>query len=293
MLAGIGPALVDYIHYIEVYPKRGGHTVVKKSIRMAGGAGANVVCGLSKYGVRCRFYSTIGDDDDAKFFIQSMEGVDLKLEVTHERTGKVDIYVDSNGERTFFVHPNASGVLDLNIDNEDFKELDYIYLDPFPVDSSFDFQLDIARRSKEFGVKVVTSLSYPYVVKGFETVKRLLKFTDLVLTSKPEFEILRVSEEDVLDYVDVLVITMGEKGSKAVTSDGEIFQRAFKVEKVVDTTGAGDSFAVGFLLGIIRNLGLSTCLKLGNFIASYNVQHFGARNYPSPRAVEELLNEVR
>ena len=293
MFAGIGPALVDYIHYIDEYPKRGGHAVVKKSVRMAGGAGANVVCGLAKYGVKCRFYSTVGKDEDARFFAESMKGVELKFNVTHEKTGKVDIFVDKDGERTFFVHPNASGIVELKINDEDYKEVDYFYLDPFPSKDSFSVQLSIAKNAKSFGKCVILSLSYPYVVMGFERVKEILKFTDIAITSQPEFELLSVAEDYVLRYVEILVITLGKKGSKVITAEEEHYQPAFKVERVVDTTGAGDAFSVGFLYGYIKGYSLKTCLKLGNYVASYNIQHFGARNYPDLNDLMRLLDDEK
>lgn len=279
MFAGIGPALVDYIHVIDEYPKRGGHAVVKNTFRYPGGAGANVIYGLSKYGVKCSFYSAVGNDEDAEFFKRSMENVSLKLFVTHERTGKVDIYVDREGERTFFVHPNASGVLNIEMDDEDFKMNDYFYLDPFPSKDSLDFHKRVAKRAKRFGKKVILSMSYPYVILGFERLRGLLKYCDIVFSSKAEFELLNADVKDVLEYVELFVLTLGKEGAKAFTRDGEFYHPAFKV-KAVDTTGAGDAFAVGFLYCYIKGYDIETCLKIGNFVASYNVQRYGARNFP-------------
>ncbi len=288
-IAGVGPALVDYIYSIDEYPERGGHAVVKGSIRMPGGACANVIAGLSGYGVRCRFYSTIGRDENAEFFIESMKNVDLKLNVTHELTGRVDVYVDRCGERTFFVHPNSAGIVKLKIDDEDFGEVERFYLDPFPSERSFEVHLKIAKKAKEHGKRVILNPGYPYTKLGFEKLKELLKFTDIVIMSKQEFECLSVEEDDFLKFVEVLVITLGEKGSRALTKDGEFYHPSFKTE-VVDTTGAGDAFAVGFLYGRMKGLPLEKCLKLGNFVASYNVRHWGARNFPPKSEVDRLID---
>ena len=289
MFAGVGPALIDYIHSIDVYPERGGHAVVKSTIRSASGAGANVIYGLSKYGIKCSFYSTIGMDEDAELFKRSMNGVRLKLSVTHEKTGKVDIYVDRDGERTFFVHPNASGILRLEIDDEDFKMNDYFYLDPFPSQSSLDVHTDVAKKAKNFGKTVILSMSYPYVIVGLDKLKRLLRYTDIVITSKAEFDILNADEEDILQFVDMFILTMGKNGAKALTKDGVHYHPAYKV-KVVDTTGAGDAFAVGFFYCYLKGYDLKTCLKIGNFVASYNIQHYGARNFPPLHEVESHIS---
>mgnify|MGYP000489323219 CR=1 FL=1 len=289
MIAGVGPALVDYIYTIDEYPQRGGHAIVKNFIRMPGGACANVIAGLASFGVRCKFYSTIGRDEDAKFFIESMRGVDLKLNVTHELTGRVDVYVDRYGERTFFVHPNASGIVELRIDEEDYEEVDYFYLDPFPSKRSFQVHVEIAKKAKEHGKFVVLNPGYPYTLLGFERLKELLRFTDLVIISEPEFKNLNVSEDDLLEFVRILVITLGSKGSKAVTEEKTFYQPAFKVERVVDTTGAGDAFSAGFLYGFLKGLPLDICLRLGNFVASYNIQYYGARNFPPREEVDKII----
>ncbi len=289
MFAGVGPALVDYVHVIDEYPERGGHAVVKDSKKFAGGAGANVVYGLSLYGIKCSFYSAVGRDEDAEFFKRSMGSVMLKLSVTHDKTGKVDVYVDKEGERTFFVHPNASGVLNIEIDDEDFEVNDYFYLDPFPSMESLNFHVRVAKKAKKFGKAVILSMSYPYVKLGFENLKEVLKFTDIAITSEREFKLLEVEEDEVLKFVDLLIVTLGERGAKALTKYGEFYHPAYKVN-AVDTTGAGDAFAVGFFYCYLKGHDLRTCLKIGNFVAGYNVRHYGARNFPPLNHVE---NEIR
>ncbi len=288
MIAGVGPALVDYIYMIDEFPQRGGHAIVKDFIKMPGGACANVMAGLSSFGIECRFYSTIGRDEDAKFFIESMKGVDLNLKVTHDLTGRVEVYVDKEGERTFFVHPNASGIVDLEMDEEDFEDVDQFYLDPFPAENSFEVHLMIAKRAKEHGKYVILNPGYPYTKMGFEKLRELLEYTDMVILSEPELECLKVSETDLAKLVDVVIVTLGSRGSKAVTKNGTYYQPAFNVEKVVDTTGAGDAFSAGFLYGFLKGYSIDRCLRLGNFVASYNVQRYGARNFPPKEDLERI-----
>ena len=292
MMAGIGPALVDHIYSIDTYPPRGGQAVVRKSIKEAGGAAANVIYGLASFGVPCRFYSTIGTDDDAEFFVSSLKkvGVDLRLTVTHPETGRVDIYVDNEGERTFFVHPNSAGKASVSIPDSDYNEIEYFYLDPFPAEDSFDVHLEIAKKAKRRNKTVFLNPGYPYTLLGFRKLSRLLKHVDVVILSKPEFDVLGVEERDVLKYVDILIVTLGKDGSKAVTSEGVLQFPAFNV-KVVDTTGAGDAFSVGFIYAYIKGYDLKTCLKAGNFVASYNIQYYGGRAFPPKKEVEKIIGE--
>ena len=295
VVAGVGPALVDYINLVDEYPLAGGHAVVKKTMKMAGGAAANVIFGLSRFEVRCRFYSTVGRDKDAEFFKNSMNNVDLFLKTTHKETGKVTIYVDRNGERTFFVHPNAAGNLRLTIKNRDVKKIDFFYLDPFPSNRSFDIHLKLARRAKRFKKFVILNPGFPYVSLGFKKLSRLLRYVDMVIMSSDEFSKLSVDEKKFLEYVEYLVVTLGKRGSMCITNSEKlkvIKKPAFKTT-IVDTTGAGDAFAAGFIYGFINGFKIETCLLLGNFVASYNIKHYGARNFPSKVEVDRFLFSIQ
>jgi ribokinase len=287
MIAGIGPSLVDHIYSIDRYPERGGQAIVRDAIKVPGGAAANVIYALASFGLKCRFYSTIGHDNNAKFFIKSMEsvGVELKLKVTHPETGRVDIYVDGKGERTFFVHPNAASIVKLG---ELDYEADLFYLDPFPSKDSFDVHVELARNARKHKKFVALNPGYPYSALGFDKLSELLKYVDLVFFSELEFLSLKKKERDFLKYVDVLVVTMGKKGSKAFTQNKSFYQPAFKV-RVVDTTGAGDAFAAGFLYTFLKGMPIDLCLKIGNFVAAYSIQFYGARNLPSVQEIEKIM----
>ncbi len=291
-ICGVGPALVDRICRIDRYPERGGQAIVRESIKQAGGAAANTIFGLASFGEKCKFYTTLGEDADANFFTSSLErvGVGVSSKVTHPETGRVDIYVDKEGERTFFVHPNAAGSVEGLEDVVESYENRLFYLDPFPAKSSFDVHLKIASKAKEGGSFNVLNPGYPYSSIGFDRLSRLLRFVDIVIMSRPEFEMLGVGPEKILKYVKVLVVTEGEEGSRAYV-DGKVFYcPAFRV-RAVDTTGAGDSFAAGFIKAMLEDYSVESCLKAGNFVASYNVQHYGARNFPEWGDVVSILRK--
>jgi ribokinase len=291
LIAAVGPALVDHLYLIDRFPEPGGHTVVKSSKKMPGGAAGNVIYGLSRFGLRCRFYSTIGRDYDAEFFIKEMKeaGVDVKVEVTHPETGRCDVYIDRSGERTFFVHPNASRFPGPSIGDGELKEIDYLYLDPFPSEDSFSFHMDLARRAEG---TVLLNPGFPYTSIGFDILKELLEHIDIVFISRDELALCNATPEEFLQYVDLVIITMGKEGSRALTKDEDCFSRGFEV-KAVDTTGAGDAFAAGFIYAFVRGIKLEGCLKTGNFVASFSVQHVGGRNFPEKRVVDELIDKLK
>ncbi len=285
-IAGVGPALVDRICLIDDFPPLGGQAVVKKTEKFAGGAAANVIYGLAKFGLETAFFTTIGNDDDGELFRKSLEevGVTCRFVEFDCETGKVDVYVDKNGERTFFVFPNAAGKFYPFLEDDDYEIADFFYLDPFPTEKSLDAHVEIARKAKDHGKKVILNPGYPYSKLGLDKLKSLLSFTDIVFLSKDEYEMLRGIEE----LVDLTVITLGKRGSMAIDHGKRYFAEAFDVN-VVDTTGAGDAFAAGFIYAYIMGYSIKTCLKLGNFVASINIQKIGARNFPEKNIVDEFI----
>jgi ribokinase len=254
---------------------------------MPGGAAGNVIYGLSSFGIRCRFYTTLGEDEDAELYLREMErvGVDVRYSISHAETGKCHIYVDEKGERTFFVHPNAAGRINLAIGDDEFEGVDYLYLDPFPAAESFEFHLDVARRGKRAGCEIMINPGFPYTALGSEVLAKILDYCDIVFVSKDEVRDIPIKE--LQSRVKLLVITLGKEGSRAF-ADEEYFVKAFEV-RAIDTTGAGDAFAAGFIYAYIKGFDVETCLKAGNFVASKNVQQFGARNFPKKEELDRFL----
>ncbi|RLI02609.1 carbohydrate kinase family protein [Candidatus Bathyarchaeota archaeon] len=291
MIAGVGPALMDYIHKIEDFPNKGEHSIVKATFVFPGGAAANVIHGLAKFGMRCKFFTTLGEDLDSKLWLNEFEklGVSTKYKVTHKQIGKAVIYVDKSGERTFFIHPNSAGILTLSLKKKDLNNMNWIYLDPFPAKDSFKFHLKIAKTAKKITCNVILNPGMPYASLGLSKLSKLLNLTDILFISSDELKKLNCDAKDLLDFTKLVIVTLGKKGSIALTRDGSFFMPAFKVKKVVDTTGAGDAFAAGFLYAYIKGCKIKQCLKIGSFTAAYNIQRFGARNFPEKSKIDSKL----
>jgi len=282
MFSAYAPALVDYIYLIDRYPPKGGHSVIKATGKSPGGAGANVAHNIATLGVKSTLYTTLGRDEDSNYFVENTKAK-VVAEITDEKTGKVHVFVDSEGERTFFVEPNAAGKPYVEVEVGE-----YLYLDPFPSEESFELQKDAAKNFEGF---VILNPGHPYVNLGFEKLASLLEYTDMVILSSDEFSTLKVDVSDVLKYVDYLIVTQGKLGSVCYTKEGSFQAEAFRA-KVVDTTGAGDAFAAGFIYGFMMKYTIEVCLKLGNFCGAYNVERMGARNFPPRDKIEEFLARV-
>lgn len=286
MISGIGPALVDRICLIDEFPPRGGQAIVKRIEKHAGGAAGNVIYGLARFGVRTRFFSTVGSDEDGEFYRREMEkaGVECIFEILECETGRVDVYVDKHGERTFFVFPNAAGKFYPYLKEEHYRWGEYFYLDPFPFEGSLEAHTKIAEKAKMHEKKVILNPGYPYSKLGLERISPLLKNTDIVFLSKEEYRML----EGIEKLVEMAIITLGKDGSMAV-KEGEVVCVPSMTCEVVDTTGAGDAFTAGFLYAMFNGHDIRTCLAAGNFTACYNIQRIGARNFPEKEKLNEFL----
>ncbi len=282
MFSAHAPALVDYIYLIDSYPERGGHAIVRSVSKSPGGAGANVAHHLGSLGIKSTLYTTLGEDEDSGYFCKNTNS-EIVAEITDRKTGKVHVFVDAAGERTFFVEPNAAGKPFVKV-----KEGEYLYIDPFPSDKSFEVQKEVV---DSFGGFVILNPGFPYASLGFERLREMLENVDMLIMSSDEFKALGVDVADILGYVEFLVVTQGKLGSVCYTRDGS-YQAKALAAKVVDTTGAGDAFAAGFIYGFINGYSIDLCLKIGNFCGAYNVERVGARNFPQPREIENFLARV-
>ncbi|MEM4292004.1 MAG: PfkB family carbohydrate kinase [Archaeoglobaceae archaeon] len=283
MISAHAPALVDYVFIVDKFPALGGHAKIVTTAKFPGGAGANVVHNLATLGVDATLFTTLGKDEDAKFFIENTKA-EVSAEITDELTGKVLVFVDQKGERTFFVQPNSAEKPFVKV-----KYGEFLYVDPFPSELSFEIQKEIMQ---SFGGFVILNPGHFYASMGFKKLSELLDFTDMIIMSSAEFEILKTPPRDYLDFVDYLIVTLGEKGAVCYTRKERISDKGFKA-KVVDTTGAGDAFSAGFIYGFINEFSLENCLKLGNFCGAYNVERVGARAFPTKDAIADFISTLR
>jgi len=134
-----------------------------------------------------------------------------------------------------------------------------------------------------------------YAMKGLDTLKPLIKRTDILLLNEREVSLLtglnpyEGSKSLLALGPKIIGVKLGDKGSYATDGLQQVQVDAFKL-KVQDTTGAGDAFNAGFLYGALRGLDLKKCLQLGNFTASRTITKVGARNgLPTKEETEKFL----
>jgi ribokinase len=146
-------------------------------------------------------------------------------------------------------------------------------------------------------IPVVLNPGMLIIEQGLMKIRMLLEEVDILIISKREFKVLFDLTENELDLeitqekaenlftlgIDVLVITLGKEGALLATPNLLELIPSFKIEKVVDTTGAGDAFSAGFIYGFIQHPSfkfedLKNNVRIGNFVAGRCIEKLGARN---------------
>lgn len=316
-VVAIGNAVVDVIASCdeslieELQLNRGGMTLVDEeradelydamppAREVSGGSAANTLAGLSALGLQCAFIGQVADDQLGKVFRHDMRatGIDFDTEARagEPATGRVLIFVTPDGERTMNTFLGAAQFLPASaLDEEQIASAAILYLegylwDPEEPRRALRRAIEVARRA---GRKVALTASESFVIDRHGDDFRALMEDGLIdILFVNESELATLTGEDDFDTgfdmvaakVPVTVATRSAKGAVASAYGERAVVAAAPVAKVVDTTGAGDQFAAGFLAGFARGEKLETCLKRGAIAAAEVISHYG------PRPEEDLI----
>lgn len=262
------------------------------SVEASGGSAGNTVAGVGSFGGKAAYVGKVAPDQLGEVFTHDIRasGVHFDTPVLEggAGTGRCLINVTPDGQRTmctFLGAANQLGVADIDaalIGDSAIVYLEGYLFDPAPARAAFEAAASAAHAA---GRKVAITLSDTFVVARWRA--ELLAFieasADIVLAN--EGELAALFETDDFDaacdrlaaMVDVAAVTRGEHGSVIVRGDERVAVAAYPVDKVVDTTGAGDQYAAGFLLGLARGLPLADAGKLGSLAAAEVIAHWGPR----------------
>jgi adenosine kinase len=280
-------ALIDEARAAAIYRDMGPAT------EMSGGSAANTIVGIANLGARTAYVGKVRDDQIGRLYIHDIRAAGVAFETKAAADGPATgcsyILVTDDGERTMNTYLGAAQ--DLTPDDIDAAQIEassLIYLegylwDPASAKQAFVKAATIAHGA---GREVALTLSDSFCVDRYrdEFLELMRKGTvDLVFANEAELHSLyQTSDFDTALKqlrVDIKlgVVTRSEKGCVVASHDGVTAVPAFPIEKMVDTTGAGDLFAAGFLFGLVRNAGYENAGRLGALAAAEVIQHIGAR----------------
>ena len=319
-VVGIGNALVDIISHVDDAfidthgLVKGSMTLVDTdralhlhrnlgtSVEMSGGSAANTVCGVASLGGRAAYIGKVSDDDLGGAFGHDLLAVGVRFApggpADGVPTGRCIIAVTDDAERTMNTYLGASSLLTPgDIDTEVVAAARVLYMEGYLYDrpEAKEAFRHAARASHEAGRLVSLTLSDSFCVDRHRDDFRALVTDEVDLLFGNSDELVALYETENLDEAVEAVrgdcrlaaITLGARGSIVVTPDDVVEVPAIGVSHVVDTTGAGDLYAAGFLFAYTRGDRLADCARIGAIAAAEVIGHVG------PRPLVELRTLLR
>lgn len=261
----------------------------KDSIKLIpGDSTANTLAGIANLGAKVAFFGKIGSDEFGTMYKDNLEKSNIKpcLTLQQGMTGRVISLITPDTERTFATHLGVACSLQKDeIDIEEIKSSKFLHLTGYQLEEPLlkETALKAMNVAKEHDVKVSLDLADPELVKrNVEPLKRIMRdYVNIVFANEHEAKALTGLEpeqavEAISELVDIAVVKVGAKGSIIKTKGGLYNIEGFKVE-AVDTTGAGDMYAAGFLYGLSSGEKVEMAGKMGSYAASKVVQELGGR----------------
>jgi len=311
-VVGLGALNIDHIYKVERILDDG-EAVVNQAKSFPGGSAANTIYGLAKLGVSTGFCGVVGDDDEGKVLLQDFQtvGVDIgRIRVNQgAKTGSVLCLSDRQDKRSLYVLPGANNSLTIDdLDLSYINQARVLHLSSFADDRQFKVLLELIARL-DSAVKLSFAPGALYAIKGFQALAPILGRTYLLFINYNE--IRQLTEEDIISGAESclrqgcqkVVVTLGKGGRlRKTTAVGYIrdAENEYIIEPAsrgtgaeVDTTGAGDAFAAGFLYGLVKGKGLRECGLLGDIAACLSIAELGTRQgFPTLSELAQRYREL-
>jgi sugar/nucleoside kinase (ribokinase family) len=305
-IIGIGNALLDVLFRMEnddilndLALKKGAMDIIDESKMVEiqnlektlassmapGGSVCNSMRSMARLGASAGYIGKTGDDKQGDIYNAEITkaGVTSFLVRKPGRSGCSTVLVSPDGERTMATYLGLAATLSNDeIPDNVLKQYDCIYVEGYLV-SNDNLFLPVLQRAKNLGLKIALDLSNFNIVNGY---KELLKtvipaYVDILFSNESEAEAYTgLSAEkaivEILKEVEISVVTTGKRGALAGNKDKIIHQPALDAS-VIDTTGAGDNFAAGFLYGYSNGASIEQSAQTGALLASNVVEVMGAQ----------------
>ncbi len=301
---GFGAALVDLLACVddnwigEANVSKGGMNHVDEAMLrkllartknpqvVPGGSACNTIVGVAKLGGKASFLSKVGNDEFGELFARHLEkcGVENRMTKSSLATGTVLSAVTPDAERTMFTFLGASNDFYASeISPELFDDVGILYLEGYRAYSEECF-VKAAQMAHRFGAKVALDFGSFGVVNDCRALFEKLfaaREIDILIANEEEAKAFTgLSEEAALERLagicEVAVVKLGARGA-LIAADGKVFRVKSGTAKAIDTTGAGDLWASGFLYGMLSGYSMECAGTLGSLVANEVVQVVGAQ----------------
>lgn len=268
-----------------------------------GGDACNVAVNLQQLGISVKLMSAVGDDFFGRYIMESLTRQKLNTDLIHiyehDETSRSAVLISENGDRCFISRKGACHRLQASgVTNEILKEFDILYIGSIGDLPGFESSgfADLLRRAKRLGLITVADVTGEADRSAMEKLKEAFPYLDVFLPSIREARNMTGATEAEAclkaferEGIQRACIKMGEKGSGILENGALHIIPAYPAD-CVDTTGAGDAFAAGFIAGITLGCGDRKCCDIGNYVGSRVVEQIGA--YAELENMETIIKQL-
>jgi ribokinase len=280
--------VVNVHHHKDIAYPLGAKILIKEMHFFVGGGGTNAGVAFSRLGLKTAYLGKIGKDDNGKTISDCLFKERVDFIGTYGEISGYSVILDSvKDDRTIFTYKGCND--DLRYGDVNFKHLDttWMYLSSM-MKESLNTQQKVAEHAKKKGIKIAYNPSL-YIVKNHSrSVRSIIRHSEIIIFNKEEAQALVNSMYDNIFNLlfevsklgpKLVVITDGHNGAHCYnTQDETVYSAKPARVNVVETTGAGDAFASGFVAGIMSGKDVGISLKMGMLNAESVIQYLGAKN---------------
>ena len=268
-------------------------------IMATGGSASNTINGITRLGMNGGFVGKIGKDDIGLFFTNDSvnNGVQPHLLLSETPSGRCTVLVTPDSERTLCTYLGAAcELLASDLKPEMFRGYDIFHIEGYLV-QNHDLIRTAVRLAKQEGLKVSVDLaSYNVVEENLDFLLEIVhEYVDIVFANEEEARAFTGKEPEealnvIAEHCEIAIVKVGKDGS-FIKSGDTIVQVEPRLANCIDTTGAGDLYASGFLFGLANNYSLEVCGKIGSLISGNVVEVLGAKM--TDEVWESIQEEIR
>ena len=312
-VVGFGALNLDKLYQVNRIAHEDEESFIRGKSESCGGSAANTIVGLARLGMKTGFIGKVATDQEGSLLHNNLQNENINTRgvlVTDDgRSGTVSGFVDNEGQRALYVDPGVNDCIEHH-------EISTDYINSSKILHLTSFIGKYSEKSIKTQESVLNEISNNvcvsfdpgrlYSERGVEFLDRFLNRSNILLLNQSELRLLIGTSEDSRftthetlknvqniqqEYgIDIIVVKMGDKGSFVTQNVQSQFIKAFEVS-CIDTTGAGDAFNAGFLLGYLNVNDIKTMAIMGNYVASCCVTEHGATDgLPDLQNLENIIS---
>lgn len=274
------------------------YTSGMKIHRSTCGSAGNTVCALAALGANPGFIGKVGQDETGTFFGDTLRqrGVNALLTTCDLPSGIASTFISTDGERTFGTYLGAAATLGAeDLSRKMFAGYNYLYIEGYLL-QDHDLMLRAVQLAKEEGLQVCLDMASYNVVEAERDFfdQLIVKYVDIVFANESEAlaytgKAPHEALEEIASKCSIAVVKTGKEGSLVKKGTEVIQLLSCPIDNVLDTTGAGDFYAAGFMYGLTCGYSLEKCVQISTILATAVIQEVGT-TLPAKKWDEIKLN---